>query len=151
MVEHNGDFYSCDHFVTPEHRLGNIRQTPLLNLFESPAQHAFGQAKRDTLPRYCQDCEVVAMCNGGCPKDRVIETPDGEAGLNFLCAGSKHFFTHSRPYLRQLAALRRAGQPPQQLMQVLRAAEVTKRKTVGRNDPCPCGSGRKFKRCCLNA
>ncbi|ETW97821.1 MAG: hypothetical protein ETSY1_21195, partial [Candidatus Entotheonella factor] len=151
VVEHNGDFYSCDHFVTPEHRLGNIRQTPLLNLFESPAQHAFGQAKRDTLPRYCQDCEVVAMCNGGCPKDRVIETPDGEAGLNFLCAGYKQFFTHARPYLRQLAALRRAGQPPQQLMQRLRAAEIPKRQTVGRNDPCPCGSGRKFKRCCLNA
>lgn len=151
VVEHNGDFYSCDHFVTPEHRLGNIRQTPLLNLLESPAQHAFGQAKRDTLPRYCQDCDVKAMCNGGCPKDRVIQTPDGEAGLNFLCVGYKHFFTHSRPYLRQLAALRRAGKPPQQLMQMLRAAEVPKRNTVGRNDPCPCGSGRKFKRCCLHA
>jgi uncharacterized protein len=90
------------------------------------------------------------MCNGGCPKDRVIQTPDGEDGLNFLCAGYKHFFTHSHPYLQQLAALRRAGQPPQQLMQTLRAAEVKMRAQVGRNDPCPCGSGRKFKRCCLN-
>jgi uncharacterized protein len=151
VVEHNGDFYSCDHFVHPEHRLGNIRQTPLLTLFESPAQLAFGQAKRDTLPRYCQECEVKAMCNGGCPKDRIMQTPDGEDGLNFLCAGYKQFFTHSRPYFHQLAALRRAGQPPQQLMQRLRAAEVPRRQAVGRNDPCPCGSGRKFKRCCLNA
>jgi len=82
----------------------------------------------------------------------VIQTPDGEDGLNFLCAGYKHFFTHCRPYTQQLAALRRAGQPPQQLMQILRAAEVKRRtQQVGRNDPCPCGSGRKFKRCCLNA
>ena len=152
VVEHNGDFYSCDHFVAPDHRLGNIRETPLLTLFESSEQHAFGQAKRDTLPRYCQVCDVKAMCNGGCPKDRVIQTPDGEDGLNFLCAGYKHFFTHCRPYTQQLAALRRAGQPPQQLMQMLRAAEVKRRtQQVGRNDPCPCGSGRKFKRCCLNA
>jgi uncharacterized protein len=151
VVEHNGDFYSCDHFVTPAHRLGNIRETPLLTLLESPEQHAFGQAKRDTLPHYCQVCDVKAMCNGGCPKDRVIQTPDGEDGLNFLCEGYKHFFTYSRPYLQQLAALRRAGQPPQQLMQNLRTAEVKRRPQVGRNDPCPCGSGRKFKRCCLNA
>ena len=86
VIEHNGDFYSCDHFVTPEHRLGNIRETPLLALLESPAQHAFGEAKRTTLPRYCRECEVRAMCNGGCPKDRIIQTPDGEAGLNYLCA-----------------------------------------------------------------
>ncbi|MGE3536792.1 MAG: anaerobic sulfatase maturase [Candidatus Tectimicrobiota bacterium] len=151
VVEHNGDFYSCDHFVTPQHRLGNLRQTPLLELIESPAQHAFGQAKRDTLPRYCQECEVKAMCNGGCPKDRVIRTPDGEAGLNFLCAGYKRFFTYCRPYMHQLAALRRAGQPPQQLMQMIRAAETKLKAQVGRNDPCPCGSGRKFKRCCLSA
>lgn len=151
VIEHNGDFYSCDHFVTPEHRLGNMRELPLLDLIESPAQHAFGQAKRDTLPRYCQECEVKAMCNGGCPKDRVIQTPDGEAGLNFLCAGYKRFFTHCRPYMLQMAALRRAGQPPQQMMQLLRAAEAKMRAQVGRNDPCPCGSGRKYKRCCLTA
>jgi len=151
VVEHNGDFYSCDHFVTPEHRVGNIRETPLLTLIESPAQHAFGQAKRDTLPRYCQECEVKVMCNGGCPKDRVIQTPDGEPGLNFLCAGYKRFFTYCRPYMVQLGALRRAGQPPQQLMQMLRAAEVKVRVQAGRNDPCPCGSGRKYKRCCLSA
>jgi uncharacterized protein len=151
VIEHNGDFYSCDHFVTPEHRLGNIRDTPLLELFESPAQHAFGQAKRDTLPRYCRECEVRAMCNGGCPKDRIIQTPDGAPGLNYLCAGYKRFFTYCRPYVTQLAALRRAGQPPERLMQMLQAAEAKARPKVGRNDPCPCGSGRKYKQCCLRA
>jgi uncharacterized protein len=151
VVEHNGDFYSCDHFVTPEHRLGNIRETPLLELFDSPAQHAFGQAKRDTLPRYCRECEVRSMCNGGCPKDRIIQTPDGEAGLNYLCAGYKRFFIHCRPYTAQMAALRRAGQPPERLMQLIHAAEVKARPKVGRNDPCPCGSGRKYKQCCLRA
>jgi uncharacterized protein len=149
VIEHNGDFYSCDHFVTPEHRLGNIRDTPLFELLESPAQHAFGQAKWDTLPRYCLECEVRVMCNGGCPKDRIIQTPDGEAGLNYLCAGYKRFFIHCRPYVTQLAALWRAGQPPERLMQLLQDAEVKARPKAGRNDPCPCGSGKKYKRCCL--
>ncbi len=103
VIEHNGDFYCCDHFVDPEHRLGNIRETPLVELLESPAQVAFGQAKRDALPAYCRACEVLDMCNGGCPKDRFIRTPDGEAGLNYLCAGFKRFFTYSRPHLVRLA------------------------------------------------
>ena len=98
VVEHNGDFYCCDHYVDPPHRLGNIKQTRLVELLESPAQRAFGQAKLDTLPRYCRTCEVRAMCNGGCPKDRFIRTPDGEAGLNYLCAGYKRFFNHCLQY-----------------------------------------------------
>jgi uncharacterized protein len=151
VIEHNGDFYSCDHFVTPEHRVGNIQETPLLQLLESSEQHAFGQAKRDTLPRYCQECEVLAMCNGGCPKDRIIQTPDGEAGLNYLCAGYKKFFLYARPYMAQFAALRRAGEPPQRLMQMLQATQTKTPSKVGRNAPCPCGSGRKYKQCCLNA
>jgi uncharacterized protein len=150
VVEHNGDFYSCDHFVEPEHRLGNIRETSLVELFESPEQRAFGQAKLDTLPRYCRECEVRSLCNGGCPKDRIIRTPDGEAGLNYLCAGYKQFFTYSRPFMAKLAALWRAGKPPEQLMQTLRAASVQTTSKAGRNDPCPCGSGRKYKRCCLS-
>jgi uncharacterized protein len=91
------------------------------------------------------------MCNGGCPKDRIIQTPDGEAGLNYLCAGYKRFFTYCRPYVTQLAALRRAGQPPERLMQLIQAAAAQARPKVGRNDPCPCGSGRKYKQCCLRA
>jgi uncharacterized protein len=136
VVEHNGDFYSCDHFVDPEHRLGNIRDTPLVELLESPAQMAFGRAKRDALPSYCRACEVRALCNGGCPKDRFLQTPDGEPGLHYLCAGLKSFFMYSRP---QLARLTNAQ----------RTAPVRAAPSAGRNDPCPCGSGRKYKNCCL--
>jgi uncharacterized protein len=105
VVEHNGDFYSCDHFVEDEHRLGNIRETPLVELLESPAQRAFGRAKLETLPRYCLECGVRAMCNGGCPRNRFILTPDGETGLNYLCAGYKRFFSHCRPFVSEVAAL----------------------------------------------
>ncbi len=149
VVEHNGDFYSCDHFVEPEHRLGNIRDTPLLEMLESQRQRAFGRNKRDSLPRQCRDCEVLAFCNGGCPKDRIIRTQDGEAGLNYLCAGLKRFFIHARPYLRDMAAFRRSGQPIERFMQVVRDKDVKAVPLTGRNDLCPCGSGRKFKKCCL--
>jgi uncharacterized protein len=144
VVEHNGDFYSCDHFVDSEHRLGNIRQTPLAKLLDSPAQQAFGHAKRDTLPRCCQVCEVRAMCNGECPKNRFLQTPDGEPGLNYLCAGYKRFFTHCQPFVAEVAALWHRTQPPPPPVVV---PETPSR--VGRNDPCPCGSGRKYKNCCL--
>src|SRR5208283_2198458 len=107
VIEHNGDFFSCDHFVDDEHRLGNIRKLPLVELLESPAQRAFGKIKSDRLPRHCQTCEVLAMCNGGCPKDRFLHSPDGEAALNYLCAGYKRFFNHCRPFLVELSALAR--------------------------------------------
>jgi uncharacterized protein len=149
VVEHNGDFFSCDHFVYPLYCLGNIQQTPLLEMLESPAQRKFGSAKRETLPAYCQRCEVLSMCNGGCLKDRFIRTPDGEEGLNYLCVGLKRFFTHSRPYLVQFAALCRAGKPADKLMQMIRGPDAKTFTLAGRNDPCPCGSGRKYKRCCL--
>ncbi|MEW6334532.1 MAG: anaerobic sulfatase maturase, partial [Thermodesulfobacteriota bacterium] len=139
VVEHNGDFYSCDHFVTPEHRLGNIRETPLLELLESPAQGAFGRAKQESLPRWCRTCDVLKMCNGGCPKDRIIWTSDGEPGLNYLCAGYRRFFTHCRPYTAQMAALQWAGRPREELMDELRAAAASRVPKAGRNDPCPCG------------
>ncbi|OGK88301.1 MAG: anaerobic sulfatase maturase [Candidatus Rokubacteria bacterium GWC2_70_16] len=149
VVEHNGDFYACDHFVDPAHRLGNIRETPLAALLDSEPQIRFGQAKRETLPRYCRECDVLALCNGGCPKDRFIKTPDGEPGLNYLCAGFKRFFAHSRPALERLAAVWRAGQPMERLMQEVRAADQSATRQAGRNDLCPCGSGKKYKRCCL--
>ena len=78
VIEHNGDFFACDHFVDREHLLGNIRETRLVDLIESPVQRAFGQAKWDKLPRYCLECDVLDLCNGGCPKDRILRTPDGE-------------------------------------------------------------------------
>jgi serine-type anaerobic sulfatase-maturating enzyme len=103
VVERNGDFYSCDHFVDEEHRLGNIRETPLLSLLESPAQRAFGEAKLEKLPGVCRSCEVREMCNGECPKNRFSLAPDGEPGLNYLCAGYKKFFSHVRPFVDAVA------------------------------------------------
>jgi uncharacterized protein len=104
VIEHNGDFFPCDHFVVPGYCLGNIIEIPLVELLESPKQRAFGQAKLDTLPGCCQACEVRAMCNGGCPKNRFLRTPDGKAGLNYLCAGYKRFFTHCQPFVAEVAA-----------------------------------------------
>jgi uncharacterized protein len=148
VIEHNGDFFSCDHFVDAEHRLGNILETPFVELLESPVQRAFGQAKLDSLPRYCQICEVLAMCNGGCPKDRFLQTPEGEAGLNYLCAGYKRFFTHCRPFVRALAAQWRR-QSLEGKMPSVRTHSIRADPKTGRNDPCPCGSGLKYKKCCL--
>ena len=148
VIEHNGDFFSCDHFVDEAHRLGNIRETSLTLLLESPAQRAFGQAKADLLPNYCQVCELLPLCHGGCPKDRLLQTPDGEGGLNYLCAGYKLFFTHCRPFLAELAALGPMQPVPAQQKPAQDRVRPTNAK-IGRNDPCPCGSGRKFKQCCL--
>jgi uncharacterized protein len=99
VVEHNGDFYSCDHYVDEEHNLGNIKDHPLEYFLDSPEQKRFGEAKASTLPGYCLNCEVLDMCNGECPKNRFITTPDGEAGLNYLCSGYKYFFNHCRPFV----------------------------------------------------
>jgi len=111
VVELNGDFYACDHYLDPEHRVGNIRETPLAELLDSPAQRAFGRAKRDTLPRVCRECEVLAMCNGECPKNRFVSAPGGEPGLNYLCAGYKRFFAHARPFVDAVAAEWRRRNP----------------------------------------
>jgi uncharacterized protein len=148
VVEHNGDCYSCDHFTDPDHLLGNIRDTPLLELIESAKQRAFGIAKLKTLPRVCQLCEVRDMCNGECPKNRFLLAPDGEAGLNYLCAGYKRFFTHSFPFVREVAAEWRRQTLEQSAGQRY-GTVIRKRTEPGRNDPCPCGSGKKFKKCCL--
>jgi len=104
VLEHNGDLYSCDHYVAPEHLLGNIKQTPLVELLESPAQEKFGENKQTSLPRICRECSVLAMCNGECPKNRFTDTPDGEHGLNYLCTGYKLFFTHIQPFTSAVAA-----------------------------------------------
>lgn len=148
VIEHSGDFYSCDHYVDVEYCLGNIRETHLVDLLESPAQRAFGQAKLDTLPRACRVCEVGAMCNGGCPKNRILRTPDGQAGLNYLCAGYKRFFGHCQPFVSAVAALWRQ-QALEQQGPPKRGTEVQPARQIGRNDPCPCGSGKKYKRCCM--
>lgn len=116
-VEHNGDLYSCDHFVYPENKLGNIIQTPLESLVGSSKQRQFGSAKRDSLPRYCVKCDVRFACNGECPKHRFLQTPDGEPGLNYLCAGYKMFFHHIGPYMEFMAGELRSHRAPANVMQ----------------------------------
>lgn len=109
-LEHNGDLYSCDHYVDPEYLLGNITQgRTLLQLVDSPQQRAFGQAKANTLPAYCRSCDVRFACNGGCPKDRFRSTPDGEPGLHYLCEGYQAFFRHVDEPMRVMTGLLRRG------------------------------------------
>ena len=110
VIERNGDFYSCDHFVDPENFMGNIQERSLANLLESPNQKAFGRAKLNSLPNYCLKCEVLSMCNGACPKDRFIETPDGDPGLNYLCEGYKLFFNHCKPFVQEVAEVWKSKQ-----------------------------------------
>jgi uncharacterized protein len=160
-MERNGDLYSCDHFVYPENRLGNILDVPLAELVQTPQQQKFGQAKRDLLPRYCRECEVRFACNGECPKHRFLHTPDGEPGLNYLCAGYKMFFNHVRPYMDYMAGELRQYRSPVSIMAVLErwgslsAAAAVQTVAAGhggqrqsRNERCACGSGLKYKRCC---
>ena len=149
-IEHNGDLYSCDHFVYPENKLGNIIENPLESLVNSAQQEQFGRDKRDTLPQYCRECDVRFACNGECPKHRFLQTPDGEAGLNYLCAGYKQFFNHIDPYMKFMANELRQQRAPANIMAWIREKEgnAAVNSKVGRNDPCPCGSGRKYKKCC---
>jgi uncharacterized protein len=170
-LEHNGDLYSCDHYVYPEYYLGNLMEQPLVELVDSTFQREFGTSKRDALPRVCRECEVRFLCNGCCPKNRFLRTPAGEEGLNYLCAGLKRFFTHIGPTMEWMAQAFSQGRPPAGVMDALRkggpgvagaapavrkperpehrdAARGAAPGTIGRNSPCPCGSGKKYKRCC---
>ncbi|MDH4103690.1 MAG: anaerobic sulfatase maturase [Thermoleophilia bacterium] len=142
-LEHTGDLYSCDHFVEPRYKLGNIKEHRMLDLVSSQQQRQFGLDKRDTLPQFCLECDVRFACHGGCPKDRFISTPDGDPGLNYLCAGFKDFFHHVDEPMRFMGDRLRENGAPAEIVQ-LYAAEDAKR---GRNDPCTCGSGRKWKQC----
>jgi uncharacterized protein len=149
VLEHNGDLFSCDHYVYPDYRLGNIADTPIGELATLPQQTAFGQAKEADLPTYCRHCDVRFLCNGECPKHRFVRTPDGEPGLNYLCPSYKRFFTRTAPHFQIMADLLRQRRPPAEIMSIL--PETERRKAMaeaGRNDPCPCGSGKKFKNCC---
>lgn len=119
-LEHNGDLYCCDHFVEPAYRLGNITETSMGELVASERQRAFGEAKRDTLPQVCRACPVKFACNGECPRNRFMRAPDGEPGLNYLCAGYKAFFGHIHHPMRIMAALLAQGRDPSGVMRVLR-------------------------------
>ena len=138
-LEHNGDLYSCDHFVEPRYLLGNIFETHMVELLASPEQRSFGESKRDTLPQYCLECSVRFACNGECPKNRFTLTPDGDPGLNYLCTGLKAFFEHIDGPMRLMADLLGQGRYADEVMGIFASAK--------RNNPCPCGSGTKAKLC----
>ncbi len=149
-MEHNGDVYSCDHFVEPRHFLGNIEETPLIDLVTSEQQRQFGRAKLDTLPAQCMSCDVRFVCNGACPKDRILTTSEGEPGLSYLCAGYKAFFHHIDRPMRMMVEELRHERAPANVMARIAAEDAAWEHALastGRNDPCPCGSGKKFKHC----
>ncbi|MCB5361405.1 anaerobic sulfatase maturase [Vibrio lentus] len=104
-IEHNGDVFSCDHYVYPEYRLANINERPLNEIAISTRQYSFGMAKKSSLPQYCLNCEYLKYCWGECPKNRLLTAPNGEAGLNYLCPGIKMFFEHALPILVGISTL----------------------------------------------
>jgi uncharacterized protein len=149
IVEQDGGVYSCDHFVSPAHRIGSIADSSLAELVDSPAQQRFGGAKSGSLPPQCLACPWRAACNGGCPKDRLAPE-DGGSGINYLCAGLRRFFSYTEQPLKKIAQQQAAGARPEAIMSALRQDMQERWRGVGRNDPCPCGSGRKAKHCCWN-
>lgn len=156
VMEHNGDLFSCDHFVYPEYFLGNIMKKPLTEMVSSERQKQFGKDKRDKLPRYCFECEYRFACHGECPKHRFAITPDGQEGLNYLCPAYKIFFSHVHPYMQFMADELKAKRAPANVMEWVKRIDRQKeqkfsvKKELERNDPCFCGSGKKFKNCCMN-
>ncbi len=151
VMEHNGNVYSCDHFVYPEYYLGNVNETPLIDLVKLQQQFDFGIGKRNFLPLQCLQCEVRYACHGECPKHRFMQTPDGKPGLNYLCEGYKMFFKHVEPYMEYMAKELKNKRAPANIMTWIKNREnqVIKPALPERNDLCPCGSGKKYKNCCM--
>jgi uncharacterized protein len=149
VLEHNGDLYSCDHFVEPSFLLGNIQETDLIALLASEPQRKFGKDKYDSLPRYCRECDVLFACYGECPRNRFIKTPEEEPGLNYLCAGYKLFFHHVDRPMRLMADLLRRGRYADEGMNILAIEEMQKLKQsisqANPDNPCPGGSLKKFR------
>ena len=148
-LEHNGDLYSCDHYVYPRHKLGNILETPLETLMESEKQQQFGRAKLDHLPECCLACKVRTACHGDCPKHRFVHASEGQPGVSYLCPAYKQIFSHMATYLGAMAELIKAGRPAGEVMAMVNNQMTDAHGTTpSRKAPCPCGSGKKYKRCC---
>ncbi|MCH7945011.1 MAG: anaerobic sulfatase maturase [Armatimonadetes bacterium] len=152
VMEHNGDVYSCDHYVYPQYKLGNVTRSSLREMAWSARQRAFGEDKRVTLTGHCRKCPSLFACNGDCPKHRFIKTPDGEPGLSYLCEGYKRFFAHIDRHMKRMAELLRQERAPAEIMAMLQEDDLTlAADVIGRNAPCPCGSGKKYKQCCMRS
>lgn len=119
-IEHNGDLYSCDHYVYPKFKLGNLMNQSLGDMAGSAQQQNFGQSKKTSLPDYCKQCDVRFACNGECPKHRFINTPDGAPGLNYLCSGYKKFFHHIAPAMNTMGRLLKEQRPASDIMDMIR-------------------------------
>ena len=156
-IEHSGDVYSCDHYVYPENRLGNLTDRSLAELATCPQQVEFGLEKKENLPQSCRKCDVRFACHGECPKHRFARTAEGEYGLNYLCPAYKKFFRHIGPHMRYMAGELSQRRAPANIMSLLQFQDAlvdnkdSRRKAPGRNDPCSCGSGKKYKQCCGSA
>lgn len=120
VMEFNGDVYSCDHFVFPEYKLGNIRQNTLLEMMYSERQLEFGRKKQGSLPGQCRSCGYLFACNGGCPKDRFAQTADGEPNLNYLCKGYHQYFKHVAPYMDYMKNELMSQRPPANVMKLFK-------------------------------
>ncbi|NDV63585.1 anaerobic sulfatase maturase [Puniceicoccales bacterium CK1056] len=125
-LEHDGSLYSCDHYVYPEFKIGNINEQSMAEMADSPQQKAFGKAKRETLPKFCIECDFRFTCNGGCPKHRFLLTPEDDPGLNYLCSGYRFIFGKMDPYMKAMAELYRNGQPPAAVMQLIKEKRLPK-------------------------
>lgn len=119
VMEHNGDVYSCDHFVFPEYKLGNIHEQSLVEMMYSERQRRFGRAKADSLPTQCRECQWLNACHGECPRNRFIRTANGEPGLNYLCGGYRQYFSHVVPYMDVMKRLLGEKRPPAEIMDML--------------------------------
>lgn len=119
IIEEDGGIYSCDHFVDPEHRIGNLMDTSLQELMNSPQQDAFGKSKKDGLTAHCKKCPWYKFCGGGCPKDRFATSPEGEEGQYYLCGGLEMLFAHAEPILEKIMDMSRKGMSPKQIMENL--------------------------------
>lgn len=138
-IEHNGDLFSCDHYVEDEYRLGNINSQGYAAMLDGDLQTEFGRSKLTKLPAKCVECSIRYLCHGGCPAQRFI--PAEQHDLNYLCDGYFRFFSHIAPYMEAMKLALENGETANQYFRYMTLK-------VGRNDPCPCGSGRKYKRCC---
>lgn len=120
VMEHNGDVYSCDHFVFPEYKLGNIRDHTLIEMLYGDKQHAFSRLKHTSLPRQCKECDMEFACHGECPKNRFEKDKYGEPGLNYLCKGYYQYYSHVAPYMNFMKRELQAQRPPANIMEALK-------------------------------
>ena len=147
IAERDGSVYACDHFVRPDYKIGALKDG-LLDLYLQSKQQSFGSSKKDSLTAQCRRCPYLSLCGGGCLKDRFALSEDGEPGQYYLCPGLISYFDYAVPRLKRAMELSSARKSPDEIMRITTQEERAHYKMISRNDPCPCGSGRKFKNCC---